>query len=92
MTRDEPVAVRSPGLLREGALTLWWAKHGDILLSPAEANVFMKGRVAEWTRQEDVFRTRFSLREYTCMSDDELASWILTGIVPARVRRVWSLS
>lgn len=91
MTRDEPVAVRSPELLAQGALTPWFALHGPCALTTTEADAFLRGRVRAWSVMDGAFRARFSLLEYTGMTGEEMASWILTGVVPARLLRVWGL-
>lgn len=92
MTREEEPAVRSPELLEQGALTPWFSLHGPSALTTTEADAFLRGRVRAWSALDEAFRARFSLLEYTGMTGEEMASWILTGTVPARVRRVWGLA
>lgn len=93
MTRDDPGAVRSPELLKDGALTPWHMEHGPGPLTAAEADVVLRGVVHAWRNKMTAdFRSEFGLLEYTGMTGEEMASWILTGVVPARVRRVWGLS
>lgn len=85
MTND-----RSPDLLHTGATALWRARHGDGPLTHSEAHRFMLGRVETWCRIPENERP-CGMREFLGMTEEELASWRTTQVVPARVRRVWGL-
>lgn len=84
--------VRSPELLQGGQITAWRSLHGTGPLTDREADVFLRGRVREWSVLEERFRRVLPLQEYAGATHEELADWILTGTVPARVRRVWGLT
>lgn len=50
-----------------------------------DADEFLIGRVTEYRRSG----FERSLLEYLGMTSDEYGQWFTTGIVPARVLRVW---
>jgi hypothetical protein len=55
-----------------------------------EASAFMNGRETEYARQQQIRNQwHITLLDYLGMTLAEYVAWKQTGIVPARVLRVW---